>query len=119
MVIVVMGIVFSGLAVVIQQAIRDTYRPEFIMKATSLANKEAERLMQLSFANVVDENRDAPVAYTGNFTNFSWEVRVDSIDTAQPNLGTDPTMTDYKVVEVRIHNSALGDFSLKFLRTNY
>lgn len=119
MVIVILGIVFSGLAVAVTQAVKDTFRPEVISVATALAEQEAEKVTQLSFANVVDQNRDAPLAYAGDYSQYGWEVRVDSIDTAQPNLGTDVSMATYKFVEIRIHNAAIGYLSVKTLKANY
>lgn len=119
LVIVVMAIASLGLAAVIQQALFDTHKPEVISTAAALAGQEAERLIRLPFTSIVDEHRDNPKNYTGNFQNYSWEVRVDSIDNAQPNLGSDPTMQDYKMVEVRVHHGAINYTFLKFLKTNH
>jgi hypothetical protein len=118
-VIAVAGIASLGLSVTIQQALRDSYKPEVMATATALAVKEAERVITLSFNNTNNENRDNPQSFPGDFAAYSWQVRVDSIDTAQPNLGSDPGMQYYKMVEVRIHNSAINYVSIKFLKTKY
>jgi prepilin-type N-terminal cleavage/methylation domain-containing protein len=120
LVVVVLGIAVFGLITVAQEVMLETHKPEVISTATALAEKEAERVTRLSFAAVDDENRDSPQSYGGNFSTYSWEVRVDSIDDAAPNLGSDPDMDNYKVVEIRIHHDLLGGYiSLVFLRTNY
>ena len=123
MVIIIMGVACAGLAAVIYQVLQDTHKPEAISSATALAEEESERVIRLGFGSVVDENRNTPQAYSGDFSNYSWEVRVDSIDTAQPNLvdllGSDTEMANYKVVEIRVHHSAIGYISIKFLKTNY
>ncbi len=118
-VIIVIGIASLGLVGVIHQVLIDVHRPHTLTTATALAEGEAERVMGLSFANVVDENRGSPASYSGNFSNYSWEVRVDSLDSAAPSLGSDADMSDYKVVEVRVHHAAVGHVSLTFLRTHY
>lgn len=118
-VIVVVGIMSLGLAVAIQQAMSNIHKPETVSIATALAVSEAERVVVSDFSNVVDQNRDSPVSYTGNFSNYSWQVRVDSIDTAQPNLGSDPGMGTYKMVEVRVHHPVINYIKIIFLKTNY
>lgn len=119
LVILVVGVASLGLVVAMQQSLFDTPRPQVISTATALAAGEAERVIRLSFDSVLNQNRDAPASYTGNFAAYSWQVRVDSIDTAQPNLGSDPTMANYKVVEVRVHHTTIGYISIKFLRTRH
>lgn len=118
-VIVVMGIAALGLTAGVQYVMYGTHKPEIISQATALAVNEAERVMGLSFAGVADEHRADPQAYTGDFVTYSWEVRVDSIDTAQANLGSDAAMANYKFVEVRVHHDIIDHISVEFLRTNY
>lgn len=119
LVIIVMGLACAGLATAIQQAIFYTNRTEVMATATALAAQEAERVNALVFASVVDENRGSPLSYTGNLASYSREIRVDSIDTAQPNLGSDPLMQNYKVVEVRVYHNAVVSAALEFLKTNH
>ncbi len=114
-----MAIACGGLAVVISQALTDTHKPEVLFAAMALASKESERVIRLGFSNVADENRGSPASYTGDFATYSWEVRVDSIDDAAPDLGSDSDMSDYKVVEVRIHQASIGYLSNKFLKSNH
>lgn len=118
-VIVVMGVACAGLAAAISASIINTHKPEVLSTATALAEKEAERVIRLAFSSVADENRGAPQSYTGAFSNYSREVRVDSIDTSQPNLGSDPTMANYKIVEVRVHHGAINYVAIKFLKSNH
>jgi prepilin-type N-terminal cleavage/methylation domain-containing protein len=118
-VMVVIAIASAGLAVSMNQVLKNIRVSEAMSTATALALSEAERVKALTFANIVDQNRGAPISYGGNFGAYSWQVRVDPIDTVQPNLGTDPTMANYKVVEVRVHNSAINYVSIIFLRTNH
>ena len=119
LVILIMAIVTGSLAVVIYQALQDTHKPEVLSTAMALATKELERIIRLDFSDVADENRGSPASYTGNLSSYSWEVRVDSIDDAAPDLGSDADMSDYKVVEVRIHHSVFGYLSNKLLKSNY
>jgi type II secretory pathway pseudopilin PulG len=119
MFMVIIGLVISGLAAAIFTGMTQSPRSEILATATALCAGEADRVEALSFANAVDQNRLSPASFGGAFSNYSWEVRVDSIDTSQPNLGSDPTMANYKVVEVRVHHSLIGYVPIKFLRTNY
>lgn len=113
--IMVIGVAFLGLVAVFTGVFTNAARDEVMSIATMLAKGETERVSGLSFANVADENRDSPVAFTGNFTNYSWQVRVDAVPVA---IASDPTMANYKQVEARITNAIIGDVSLKTIVTN-
>lgn len=119
LVIVVFGVAALGLVVAMQAAVLDLHKPEVITVAASLAEKELERVIALSFANVNDENRNSPQSYSGDYSAYSWQVRVDSIDDAAPALGSDSAMVNYKVVEARVSHLAIGDISLRVLKTNH
>ena len=114
--IVVIGIAFLGLVSVVTGVFTNAMHDEVMGIATMLAKGEMERVSGLTFANVVDENRDAPASFTGNFSNYSWQVRVDAVPAA---IATDPGMTNYKQVEARITSVIAGDLSLKMIATNY
>lgn len=118
-VLVVMAIASAGLAAVVVEVMQGSAKAEVISAATGLATGEAERVFRLPFANIADEHRGSPQSYSGDFSNYSWEVRADNIDTAQPNLGTDTLMETYKAVEVRVHHSSIGYLQVRFLRANY
>jgi len=107
LVILVIGISSLGLVTVIQQVLFDMHKPQVMSIATSLAEKEAERIIRIGFAEIVDENRDAPAAYPGNFSAYGRQVRVSNLD------------SDNKIVEIRVHHIAIGYVWLAFLKSNY
>ena len=119
LVILVIGIAALGIVVPMQQVLYNVHKPQVITTATFLAASEAERVMSLDFVSIVDENRDSPQSYGGKFSTYSREARIDSIDTAQPNLGSDSAMDNYKVIEIRVHHPVINYISLKLLRVNY
>lgn len=114
--ILIIGIAFLGLVAVVTGVFTNATHDEAMATATLLAKQEMERVSGLGFANVVDENRDSAVAYGGNFSNYSWQVRVDAAPIA---IADDATMTNYKQIETRITNAIVGDVSLKTIVTNY
>jgi prepilin-type N-terminal cleavage/methylation domain-containing protein len=113
--IVVIGIISLGLLAVFTGVFTNACRDEVLTIATSLAKGELERVTRLSFASIVDQNRDAPVSFGGNFANYSWQIRVDPVPVA---IADDPGMTNYKQVESRVTNPMAGDISLKTIVTN-
>lgn len=117
-VIIIIAIASIGLVVSISQVLFDMHKPQIIATAIALSSGEAERVIRLGFSNVLDQNRDSPASFSGNFSAYSWQVRVDSIDTVQPNLGSDPAMAKYKCVQVRVHHPVINYISVKFLKTN-
>ena len=119
MTIVICGVACLGLISVMQQVLFSSHRPEVMAQAASLAEGEAERVIRLGFSNITDEHKNAPLNYNSTLSAYSWEVRVDSIDTAAATLGSDPSMSVYKMVEVRVHHPLINYFSLKFLKAKY
>lgn len=107
LVILVIGISSLGLVIVMQQVLFDIHKPRIISTATSLAESEAERVIRRKFISVVDENRDAPQAYSGSLSAYGWQVRVTDVD------------SDNKIAEIRVNHVAIGYVWLAFLKTNY
>jgi len=113
--IVVLGIIALGLFATFTGVFTNAVRDEVVTIATSLAKGELERVARLSFASVVDQNRGSPVSFGGNFTNYSWQIRVDAVPVA---IANDAGMAQYKQVEARVTNPMVGDISLKTIVTN-
>jgi len=113
--IVVLGIIALGLFATFTGVFTNAVRDEVVTIATSLAKGELERVARLSFASVVDQNRDSPVSFGENFTNYSWQIRVDAVPVA---IASDAGMAQYKQVEARVTNPMVGDISLKTIVTN-
>ena len=113
--IAVIGIIAIGLLATFTGVFTNALRDEVMTIATGLAKGEMERVSRLSFASVVDQNRGAPVSFGGNFSNYSWQVRVDPVPVGIEN---DPGMANYKQVEARVTNPIVGDISLKTIVTN-
>ena len=113
--IVVIGIIAIGLFATFTGVFTNAARDEVLSVATSLAKGELERVTRLSFASIVDQNRGSPVSFGGNFTNYSWQIRVDAVPVA---IANDAGMANYKQVESRVTNPIAGDISLKTIVTN-
>ena len=113
--IVVLGVIALGLFATFTGVFKNAVRDEVVTVATSLAKGELERVTRLSYASIVDQNRNSPVSFTGNFANYSWQIRVDAVPVV---IANDPSMTNYKQVESRVTNALLGDISLKTIVTN-
>ena len=113
--IVVLGIIALGLFATFTGVFKNAVQDETMSIATSLARGELERVTRLAYASIVDQNRGTPVSFGGNFTNYSWQIRVDAVPVG---IANDPGMTNYKQVESRVTNPMAGDISLKTIVTN-
>ncbi len=113
--IVVIGIIAIGLFATFTGVFTNAVRDEVMSVAVSLAKGEMERVTALSFANIVDQNRDLPASFGGNFNNYSWQIRVDAVPAG---IADDSGMVNYKQVESRVTNLIVGDISLKTIITN-
>lgn len=115
LVIVVAAIAIPGVIFTFYELSRRSIYDEAMTTATMLAEGELERALQKNFASIIDENRDTPASFGGNFSAYSWQVRVDPVP---DGLAIDPLMSQYKQVEARVTNSITGDVSLKTVVTN-
>jgi type II secretory pathway pseudopilin PulG len=114
LVIVVASIAIPGIMYLFNQLARKSINDEAMYTATMLAEGELERVIQQSFANVADQNRNSPVSFGGNFSGYSWQIRVDAVPAA---VASDPGMAQYKQVEARVTSNIIGDVSLKTVVT--
>ncbi|MDO8603297.1 MAG: type II secretion system protein [Candidatus Omnitrophota bacterium] len=114
--VVVIGVAFLGLLAVFTGVYTNAIYDEAMTAATMLAKAEMERAIGLGFAGVSDQNRDSPAAFSGNFSNYSWQIRVDAVPIA---IADDPAMTNYKQIEARVAHAMVGNVSLKTIVTNY
>jgi len=115
LVIVVAAIAVPALMFVFREASIKAVHDELSSTAVMLAEGELERVLAKSFSNITSENRDSPVSFGGNFSGYSWQIRV---DTAPQELANDPLMLQYKQIEARVTNSVAGDISLTTVVTN-
>jgi len=113
--IVVLGVIALGLFATFTGVFKNAVQDETITVAVSLAKGEMERVTKLAWASILNQYRDAPVSFGGNFSNYSWQVRVDRVPTAIVHT---TNMNQYKQVEVRVTNPIVGDISLKTIVTN-
>ena len=79
--------------------------------AAGLAKGEMEKVVGEGFSVTSDSG-----TYSGNFSNYSWQVIVSAVPV---DIAVDPSMTDYKQVEVVVTNTMIGSVSLKTIVTNY
>ncbi len=110
--IIVLSIVVGTVLSVFADVMQSTVTPEIINVSTSLAEKEMERVSGLRFSDVVDEG---PTSYTGNFSNYSYQVTVSAVPVA---LASDAGMAEYKQVQVTISHATAGSVSLRSVVTN-
>ena len=98
LVIVIAGISIPGVIITFYELSRKSIYDEAMTSAVMLAEGELERATRKSFANVLDEHRDSPISFAGNFSAYSWQVRVDYVESTDLDAAV-AWPTDYKLVE--------------------
>ena len=82
--------------------------------SSSLLESELERLVNLRFAEVINEG---PINYTGDFSNYSYEISFYYV--AGNDLNTQSlTPTEYKRAEIRIFHLGFPTIKAVTLITN-
>ena len=110
--IVIIGVVFMGLLAVFTGVLTNACRDEVLAISTNLAKSEMERVTRLTYASISSVSN---TSFTGNFTNYSYQIIVSAVPTA---IANDSSMTNYKQIEVRVTNALTGVVSLKTIATN-
>ena len=99
--IVVIGIAFLGLVAVVTGVFTNATHDEAMAIATMLAKGEMERVSGLGWP-VADDSG----GFSGNFTNYSWEVDVTDTD------------SEHRQVDVIVTNAMIGSVTLTTMATN-
>ena len=99
--IVVIGIVFLGLVAVIIGVFTHATRDEVMTVATMLAKGEMERVSGLGWS-VADDSG----SFSGNFSDYSWEVDVTDTD------------SEHRQIDVSVTNTMIGTVTLTTMATN-
>lgn len=110
--IVILGICLPSLALLFSQVMKTYGEPEVMQVATALAEQKMEEVTSLRYSDIVD---DGPTAFTGNFSNYTWQVIVSAVPTS---LANDPAMDDYKKIEVAVSSNIIGSVTLTTIVTN-
>ncbi|MDP8229667.1 MAG: prepilin-type N-terminal cleavage/methylation domain-containing protein [Candidatus Gorgyraea atricola] len=106
------GISILSLAFLFSQVMKTYAEPEVMQVATALSEQKMEEVTSFRYSDVAD---DGPTAFSGNFSNYTWQITVSAVPTA---LAIDPGMTDYKQVEVTVSNGIIGSVTLATVVTN-
>jgi prepilin-type N-terminal cleavage/methylation domain-containing protein len=109
--ILVIGIAFLGLVAVFTGVFKNAVYDETVTISTMLAKGEMEKAIGQGFSVSSGSG-----SYTGNFSNYSWQVIVSAVPV---DIANDPGMANYKQVEVQVTNPIAGSVSLKTIVTNY
>ncbi|MBU4589360.1 MAG: type II secretion system GspH family protein [Candidatus Omnitrophica bacterium] len=99
--IVVIGIAFLGLVAVITGVFTNASHDEVIAIATMLAKGEIERVSGLGWPVVPDSG-----TFSGNFSDYSWEVDVTNTD------------SEHRQIDVTVTNTMIGSVTLTTMATN-
>jgi len=104
--ITIATIILTPLSMVIVESVVNAFLPEHYETASALLGGELERVANLRFANVVDESS---TSFTGNFSQYSYQVDVDYVNGNALNTSVSPTVTAYKRAEITISHSGFPD----------
>lgn len=114
--IVVVSICIIPISLLYQEAMRGSIETNVLTVANALAEGELEENLQLGFSGVSDV---ASTAFSEPFDDYSYQVTVHYVNASDLETSVDPTVTDYRTVEVQVSHDAIGTISSKSLLTNY
>jgi len=118
--IAIIGIVFSSGMVIFSAVLTNKFGNEATMKVSYLAHQEFERVMQLRYSDIDDENSGgSKIDFPAPNDSYSYEVIVDNVLGSSLNGAAQPDdTTHYKRVYVDVEHSLVGTLRLTGLVTN-
>ena len=114
-VIIIGTVILIPTSVVVAKSLRNTFLPEHFTIASSLLEDRLEWVGNQRFNSVTDTG---PTGFSGNFSDYSYEITVNYVDSSDLNTSVDPTVTEYKRVQITILRSGFPDLSAITLVTN-
>lgn len=110
-VILVLGVSLAPIGVMFYHVMAKYAQPETLQVAAALAEQEMERVTGLRFSHL---NNETLTAFPAPFANYNYEVIVSAVPT---HLADDPSMQEYKQVELRVTHSLIDAVSLITIAT--
>jgi prepilin-type N-terminal cleavage/methylation domain-containing protein len=113
--IVIISICVLSIALMYQEALRGSFNAKVITVATALAEEKMEEILRLGYlgvGNVGQTNFSSP------FSDYSFKITVHYVQATDLNNPVDPTVTEYKNVEVKVMHSNIAT-TINSLLTDY
>lgn len=101
--IVIMGLAVPPLFIAAANMYEQSINLESLHIAANLAQGRVEALKSRSFNNIVEE---PATGFAAPFNRFQYRVHVNYVNPSNLNLSVDPTVTDYKRVQVMVEDTA-------------
>lgn len=111
--IVVLSIAIGALITVFTNVVKFSVAPEVLNVSDQLAERELDRVTGLRYSEITSH---ASTAFGGNFPNYSYQVVVSAVPAA---IANDPTMAQYKQVQVIVTHTINGSITLSTIVTNH
>ena len=102
--IVIIGIVIIPTALRYQEAMHGSCQTKVLTIATGLAEDKMEESLGLGYSNVADESL---TSFGSPFDDYGYQVTVHYVNEGAFDTSVDPTVTDYKSVEIQVSHSLL------------
>lgn len=114
MAIVIGAIILTPTSIIVVESVRNTFLPEYFTIASSLLEEKVEQVTNLRYGNLTNQAG----SFTGNFSDYSYDVTVNYVDAGDLTMPVDPTETDYKRAQITISRLGFPDVSTTTLATN-
>jgi len=102
--IVIISTCAIGVAIMFQEASSGSYIAVVMTVATALAEEKMEETLRLGYSSA---SSVSSTAFASPFDDYTYEVIVHYVDESDLDTSVDPTVTDYKNVEVQISHAVI------------
>lgn len=114
--IIIISICFLVLAMIYQQVLNNIYGTRVMSIASALAEEKTDDVFGKGYSGITNQSS---ASFSSPFSDYTYEVVVNYVNDADLNTPVDPTVTEYKRVEVRVTHSQTGTFRMVSLLSDY
>lgn len=114
--IIIIAMCVLPLSVIYTQVLAKIYKSRVMTIASGLAEEKMDQATAKGYSGVVNESS---TNFSSPFSSYSSQVVVNYVNAADLNTSVDPTVTEYKRVEVRVVHGEIGTAKMVSLLTNF
>lgn len=114
--IIIIAVCLIPVSTMYNQVLSKIYKSRVMTTASALAEETMDQHLGKTFSGIANT---VLTSFSSPFSDYSYQVVVNYVEAANLNTSVDPTVTQYKRVEVRITHSQIGTLRMVSLLTNY
>ena len=113
--IVIISIAILAVSVMFQLPLKGGVSTRFLTVATGLAEEKMDEVLRLGYTSIANQG---PSSFPSPFSDYQYQVSWHYVQEANLTTSVDPTVTEYKNVQVSVTHTNIAAVTLNSLLTD-